>query len=138
MAIFSRALKADEVKREYEACQRIRARRPAVPRIAIDAALLKLSKAPTLKEILPYREALLVGEYRVKRVVRGKLDAATVRVAHWALLDGTPRTPATRKPGWSGRLNLEAFEANPQLKSLFLSDALEDDFEAVLYYDPAI
>lgn len=138
VALFSRALDADEVKREHEAYQRIRARRPPIPGIAIDAELVKLSKAPTLKEILPYREALLVGEYRVKQVVKGKLDAKTVRVAHWALLDGAPRTPATRKPGWSGRLNIETFEANPQLKSLFLSDTLEDNFEAVLYYDPAI
>ena len=36
------------------------------------------------------------------------------------------------------RLNLETFEANPQLKSPFLSDTLEDDFQAVLYYDSSI
>jgi hypothetical protein len=138
IAVFSRALNSDEVKREHESCQRIRARRPAVPEIAIDADLVKLSKSPTLKEILPYREALLVGEYRVKQVVKGKVDAKIIRVAHWALLDGAARAPTTRKPGWSGRLNLEAFDANPQLKSLFLSDTLEDNFEAVLYYDPSI
>jgi hypothetical protein len=138
MAVFSRALNGDEAKREYEAYQRIRARRPAVPRIALDAELVKLSKVPTLKDILPYREALLVGEYRVKQAVKGKLEAKTVRVAHWALLDGATQTPATRKPGWVGRLNLETFETNPQLKSLFLSDTLEDNFQAVLYYDPAI
>lgn len=62
----------------------------------------------------------------------------TVRVAHWALLDGVTRTPATRKPGWSGRLSLQVFEANPQLKSLSVSDTLRDDFQAVLYYDSAI
>ena len=61
-----------------------------------------------------------------------------MRVAHWALLDGAARSPTSRKPGWSGRLVLETFEANPQLKSLFLSDTLDDDFEAVLYYDSTI
>jgi len=80
----------------------------------------------------------VVAEYRVKKVVEGKLEPPTVRVAHWALLDGTARTPAGRKPGWSGRLSLEPFEANPQLKSLLVSDTLGDNFEAVLYYDPAI
>jgi hypothetical protein len=137
-AVFARALNGDEVKREYEAYQRIRTRRPTVPRIGVNAELIKLSKVPTLKEILPYREALLVAEYRVQKVVNGKLEAKSVRVAHWALLDGAARTPTTRKPGWSGRLDLEAFDANPQLKSLFVSDTLEDNFEAVLYYDPAI
>lgn len=138
VAVFSRALNADEVRREYQAYQRIRARRPAVAHLVVNAELIKLSKVPILKEILPYREALVVGEYRVKQVVEGKLEARTVRVAHWALLDGAARTPASRKPGWSGRLNLETFEANPQLKSLFMSDTLEDNFEAVLYYDSAI
>ncbi len=138
VAIFSRTLSADEVRREYEAYQRIRARRAAVPQLAVDAELISLSKIPTLKEILPYREALMVGEYRVTKVVDGKLEAATVRVVHWALLDGAARTPTTRKPGWSGRLNLEAFEANPQLKSLFLSDTLKENFEAELFYDSAI
>ena len=71
VAVFSRALNADEVKREHEAYQRIRARRPAVPHLVIDAELVKLSKVPTLKEIAPYREALVVGEYRVKQVVEG-------------------------------------------------------------------
>jgi hypothetical protein len=70
--------------------------------------------------------------------VEGKLEAQTVRVAHWALLDGAARSPASRKPGWSGRLDLEGSEANPQLKSLFLSDTLQDNFEATLYYDPSI
>ena len=134
----ARETEDDEVKREHEAYQRIRAQRPAISPVAVEVELVKLSKVPTLKEILPYREALLVGEYRVKQVVKGKLDAKTVRVAHWALLDGTARTPTTRKPGWSGELELESFEVNPQLKSLFLSDTLEDNFDAVLYYDPAI
>jgi hypothetical protein len=71
-------------------------------------------------------------------VVKGELKTPIVRVAHWALLDGAVRTPASRKPGWSGRISLETFEVNPQLKSLFLSDTLDDDFEAVLYYDWAI
>jgi hypothetical protein len=74
----------------------------------------------------------------VKQVVEGELKTQTVRVAHGALLDGAVRTPAARKPGWSGRISLETFEANPQLKSLFMSDTLDDDFEAVLYYDSAI
>jgi hypothetical protein len=138
IALYARALEAGEVQREYEAYRRIRSRRPAVPHWVVEAELVKLSKVPTLKEILPYREGLLVAEYRVKQPVEGKLEAKTVRVAHWALLDGAARTPTTRQPGWSGRLYLEAFEANPQLKSLYLSDTLGDDFEAALYYDPAI
>jgi hypothetical protein len=137
VVIFSRALAPDEVKRDYEAYGRIRAARPKVDQTEVEATLTSLSKVPTLREILPYREALVVAEYRVKQVVRGKLDAQTVRVAQWALLDGTPASPPSRHPGWTGRLTLERFDQNPQLKSLFLSDTLQDNFEAALYYDPS-
>jgi hypothetical protein len=109
-----------------------------VPHFLVDAEPVKLSKVPTLKEIASYREGLMVGEYRVKKVVEGQLEAQTVRVAHWALHDGVARTPTNRKPGWHGRLDLESFEANPRRRSLFLSDTLEDKFEAALYYDPSI
>ena len=95
------------MKREHQAYQRIRALRPTVAHLVVDVELIKLSKVPTMQEISPYREALVVGEYRVKQVVEGELKTQTVRVAHWALLDGAVRTPATRKPGWSGRINLE-------------------------------
>jgi hypothetical protein len=108
-----------------------------VERTEVEAALVSVSKVPTLQEILPYREALVVAEYRVKQVVHGKLDAQTVRVAQWALLDGTPASLTSRHPGWTGRLTLERFDQNPQLKSLFMSETLKDDFAAVLYYDPA-
>ncbi len=107
VAVFSRALNEEQVKREHQAYQRIAAPRPTVARLVIDAELIKLSKVPTLAEIAPYREALVLGEYRVKQVVEGELKTQTVRVAHWALLDGAARTPASRQPGWSGRLNLE-------------------------------
>ena len=80
-------------------------RPPTVAHLVVDVELVKLSKVPTMQEISPYREALVVGEYRVKQVVEGELKTQTVRVAHWALLDGAVRTPATRKPGWSGRIN---------------------------------
>lgn len=138
LALYSRALNAEEVTREHQAYQRIRSRRPTIPEIVVEAELVRLSKVPTLKEILPYREALMLAEYRVKKVIAGKLEAQIVRVAHWALLDGVARNPAARSPGWSGQLSLETFDANPQLKSLFMSDTLEDDFQAVLYYDSSI
>ena len=34
-----------------------------------------------------------MGEYRVKQVVEGELKTQTVRVAHWALLDGAATDP---------------------------------------------
>jgi len=50
IAVFSRALNADQVMREYQAYQRIRSRRPTVAALAVNAELVKLSKVPTLKE----------------------------------------------------------------------------------------
>ncbi len=136
IAIFSQALTSSGVELEYQTSRRIRASRPKFEQTVIEAQLVSRSQIPTLKQILPYRDALVLSEFRVKRVDAGKLDVKTVRVAQWALLDGAPAGPASRKPGWKGRLTLERLDQNPQLKSLFMSDTLEDDFAAKLYFDP--
>lgn len=138
IAIFARALAPSEVERDYAASRRIRAARPRVETAVIQAELLARSEVPTLKQVLPYREALLVSEYRVNRVTTGTLNPKTVRVAQWALLDGAAVGAAARKPGWKGRLTLERFDQNSQLESLFMSDTLKEDFDAVLYFDPAL
>jgi hypothetical protein len=44
--------------------------------------------------------------------------------------------PASRKPGWKGRLKVNRSNQSPQLKSLFMSDTLEDDFATERCFGP--
>lgn len=137
VAIYSRVLEPDEVDRnagEYH--KRLNARKP-VPRFEVTAKLVGKSPAPTLKDIRPYREALMVCKYRVTKMISGKLPDHEVLVEQWALLDGQPQPVTNLKPGADVRMVLEPSEANPQLKRFVRKDGFDSDRELLLprYYD---
>lgn len=122
LAIFSRELSAAEIAADAERALAALAAAPSVASAEVDAVLVARSRVPTLNEISPYRRALVVERWRVERVVAGQLAPGEIRVARWALLDGRATAAATLSPGARARLELEPFDAQPQLESLFLSD----------------
>ncbi len=97
--------------------------------------LLSRSDLPTLKQILPYRGALVNCEVEVLETLSGKPLKGKVRIAQWSLLDGQQLALIPAKPGDTAVLTIEPFEANPQLESILLSDTLEADWEVPQYYD---
>ena len=138
VAIFSRALSPAEVRRDAERYRaRLRSRRP-VPRAEVQAVLVETSAPPTLEEIKPYREALVVSKYRVSKVLSGSLSDGEreLLVTQWALLDGQPQRAVGLKPGAGVRLVLEPAEANPQLQRFVRKDDFDDDQELLIprYY----
>jgi hypothetical protein len=137
VAIFRRALSADEVRHDFEQYHNLTSARPPAPRIEVEAELLAQSPLPTLDEIKPYRSALVVYKYRVKKAISGKLPEPEVLVAHWALLDGRPEAVTQTKPGAVARLTLEPLERNAQLQRMVRKDAFEsdDDLTRPRYYD---
>ena len=138
VAIFSRALSSDEVRRDAAEYLRHVRSRAAAPRFAIDAELVGRSPLPTLDEIKPYRSALVVYKYRVAGPTPEPLAGQSdVLVAHWALLDGHPEPIADWQPGMKARLLLEPAERNPQLQRFVTKDEFddEDDLARPRYYD---
>ncbi len=94
------------------------------------------SKTPVLKEIQPYREALVIYEYAVTKLLSGKPPIPQrIRVAHWALLDGAGTGVEKRTDQASAHLVLDPFDANRQLQSTHQSDTLPEDFDMPLFYD---
>ncbi|MCM2268986.1 MAG: LamG domain-containing protein [Thermoanaerobaculia bacterium] len=92
-----------------------------VERLDVAARLLARSRPPTLDEISPYRQALLVEEYEL---VRGGGVPRRFRVARWALLDARPTAPLAIAVGATVALRLEPFAAQPQLEAVVLADTL--------------
>ncbi|MAF08901.1 hypothetical protein CMK11_00480 [Candidatus Poribacteria bacterium] len=134
VAIYRRVLDAAEARANYEAYRRVLESRDAVPELDARAKLLTRSDVPSLSEIQPYREALVVYEYDVENVMSGQDVAGRIRVAHWAILDGETLAVARWDEGQSLRLHLEPFANNPQLETFYMSDTLEPDFDVPLYY----
>jgi hypothetical protein len=139
VAIYDRVLGPAEVEEDHLRYRAKLDRRAPIPRRVVEARLRARSKIPTLAEISPYREALVVFEYEVEASPEGEPPPGRIRVAHWAILDGKtlPITRATE--GQVLRLAVEPFDANPQLESLYLADTLTDAGGLPLFYavDPS-
>jgi hypothetical protein len=133
VAIYSRFIEAREAAANARAyLERIGDREP-IERIEVRAKLAARSHVPTLEEIVPYREALVMYEYEVLEVLEGEVSDETIRVARWAILASCSRWRSTSRE--EERLTLEPFESNPQVANLYLSDTLELDPELPVYLD---
>jgi hypothetical protein len=134
IAIYDRPLTAEQVQQHWQAVRAKQAARPDITPTQIKAKLVAASEAPTLKQIAPYREALIVHEYQVLEHLAGpQPNAQRIRVVDWAMLDGDKQRGA--KPGGKPTaMTVEPFDAQPQLKSLYMADTLELDIETPMYY----
>jgi hypothetical protein len=131
LAIYARELPDGEIAEN--ARRALRARRAAgePARIEVEARPVARSRYPTLAEISPYRDALVVEEWEVVRAIAGDPGSARVQVVRWAILNGEPVAPGEG----TRRLLLEPFAEHPQLESLYLSSTLGEDPARPLLFD---
>jgi len=138
IAIYDRAITADEVRDNYaEYAKKLAARKP-LPQIEVEVSLVAKSDIPSTDDIAPYHSALVVCEYDVKKVLKGKYEEKKLRVAHWGLVYKKPTPIARAKPGHAAILTLEKFSDHSELGAEFLSDTLPEDFDLTLYVDPTV
>ena len=135
VALYARYLDAGEVGQNYAAFAAKFQTRKVVPRVEVQATLLAITETPRPIEIAPYREALVVYEYEVEKVMKGTLKPGKIRVAHFGILNGKSVPVAQIKVGASSRLALEAFSDHPELESITLRDTLPEDFERKLWVE---
>lgn len=136
IAIYNRIFNEVEARKNYESYVALHPYKYITP-LRVSAKLTRASHVPTLSEINPYREALVVNEYEVQQVLQGKCKARKIRVAQWAILGGDELVN-TYKTGDVFNLRLEPMDQNPQVDSIYASDSLEPDPGAVIYFDTAM
>jgi hypothetical protein len=137
IAIYNRIITAAEASREYDSYTAFHPKSNTSP-ILVTAKLISSSPMPTMKEIKPYREGLVLREYKVEKVLQGTCKLQTIRVAHWAILGGEELKKPTATPGTISTFSLVPFEQNPQLESTYISDTLDPDPDIPIYYDTAL
>jgi hypothetical protein len=135
VALYNRFMGAREAAANARAYLQLISERDPVERIEVRAKQVGRSHVPTLKEIVPYQEALVMFEYEVVEVLAGELGDQTIRVAHWGLLRGRRQSTVEREEGEEDRLVLEPFEDNPQVANSYLSDTLPLRLELPVYLD---
>jgi hypothetical protein len=134
VALYARALSAEEVAAESGAFAAAAAARQAVPRIELRAKLLRMDKLPTKATLPTYTQGMTAFEYEVEEVVKGKLPQKKIWVADWTMLEHAQTPVAERKLGEIYELTLVPFESQAQLKQEYVSDAERDD-DAPFFYD---
>ena len=137
VALYSRALSSEEAGANFAAYDAILKARPTTPRITLRGKLLAKTEVPDLKDIAPYRDALVVHEYEVEKILKGTYAPKKIRVARWGLLDARPSAVAREKPGESVALVVEPLKDHPQLEAAVLQNTLDENFDLDLYYDVA-
>ena len=135
LAVHGRALDKEELSRDRLAMAGILSGRKTPPQIEVQATLIGKSKIPDPREIAPYRNALIVNEYRVKKVLKGRYAQKTIRVAQWGMLDLKATPLAAQEPGTSVKLVLETFADHDELVPELISDTLKENFDLTLYTD---
>jgi hypothetical protein len=146
VAIYKRFLDASEAARNCAAYRKKLAGRKIPPQIEVQAVLRAASRVPEPRQIAPYRDALVIDEYEVEKILHagkdwrfdGKIEPGRkVRVAQWGILDGLKTALTEAQPGASYRLTLEVFANHPEkLDEMETSNSLDEDFETPLLYEP--
>jgi len=135
VAMYNRFIEEDEAAKNAAAVAADLAKRKTLPRIEVQATLIGKSKIPDPRQMAPYRNALIVNEYSVDKVLKGTYAGKTIRVAQWGMLDLKPTPLAALEPGASVKLVLETFADHDELVPELISDTLKEDFELKLYTD---
>lgn len=144
VAIYDRALGADEVRRNHELYVAKLLARPHLPHVEVEAKAVALSAIPTRRQMTPYRDALVVNEFEVTKVVAASKDWPTplapgqhVRVAQWGVIEDMRTELKDLKVGDGRRMTLEIYEKHPEkIDQIMTSNTLEIDADAPLFYEP--
>jgi hypothetical protein len=94
------------------------------------ATLTACSRVPSLREISPYRAALIVCEWEARDAAPGE---PRLRAAHWALREGERQPIATREPGATARLRVQPLAA-VETEGYPLFDTLPEAADLPVYY----
>jgi hypothetical protein len=132
IALYDRVLDPEEVRENYRRYRAMLESRPPMEIWRVDATLVQCSVRPVLDEITPYRDALMICEYRLESDIIGLDPGSPLRVAHWAILDG--QDVGTTEIDTLSKLELTRFDDNPQLESQVLSDTLDRLRQFPLFY----
>jgi hypothetical protein len=107
----------------------------AKAKIVVDAELLQKSEGMTKDRLGPYREGLVIYEWRVLKVSKGALTAKKIRVGHWGYYDDLPQDILNIKPGLTVKsMVILPFEHGSKLmRQAKQVDSLPEDFDANLF-----
>ena len=94
---------------------------PAVTKVTgnvfleIEATVEAASPVSSAAQIAPYTASVTWIRYKVDKVLKGKYDAPSIVVVHWGMVGAEPTPAASWRPGTKQRLEIDLFQAHPEL-----------------------
>jgi hypothetical protein len=114
-------------------------RKPPTDLVTVEATLTAMSRVPTLKDLSTYTAGLMAFEWKVDKVVSGKLDDKSILVYHWSYIDRKPQPAASWKTGEQRKLTLRPWAEVADVKRLCLSeDIVPGRVKMLAFYDTAM
>ena len=133
LAVFPRALTAEEAAGEAAASKALQAGRKPATTVRFRGTVLRQAKTSDLVAIRPYTRSMTAAEYKVEQVLEGEWKQPTITVLHWMIMDSKRLPIADRKLDTAVELSVERLDQQPQLVEC-RSDELEGDIDADLFY----
>lgn len=103
--------------------------------IEVEAKLVEMTAAPSVKAVAPYPRALRTFLYEVQKVHRGKYEEKQIMVVRWAIW-GREQLRDAAKVGTVERLTVQPWFSVDGFRTERVVNTLSA-FDLVLYYDPS-
>ena len=105
--------------------------------IELKGLLVEKSAAPKIRQIGPYRRAMVYNCYKLDELSRKIIGSSYCAVAHWCILDNQYVSGVPKKVGQNYELLVEPFSDNPQIKRERQFNDLSR-FDLKLFYDVSV
>jgi hypothetical protein len=103
-------------------------------RLVVNVRLTRPGPIPTPQAILPYRNALVVNEYRILDVTTGTYAEREIPIAQWVIRNGRALAQARKIAGAAFTLTVERYDTHAELEGeRLISDSKASSLP--LYYD---
>ena len=139
-AAYTRELTVDELYANEQAAKAIaKALFADTKQATVEVELLAMTPVPELEKIRPYRSALLAEEYKVVRVVSGRMSSLKpgmkIRIFRYGIRAGDKTELKDTKLGDRSQIPIQSYDSDPKFSREFQVDALDPDISIPLFVD---
>lgn len=137
---YSRELSADEIQAIDKAVKdKTKALFADTAKITIEGEMTAFTPVPELERIRPYRSALLAEEYKVTRVVTGRMSSVKpgmkIRIFRYGIKAGEKTAVKDAKVGSHATMLIQPFDSDPKFGREFSVNDLDPDITIPQFVD---
>ncbi|MCC5788208.1 MAG: hypothetical protein JJT75_01125 [Opitutales bacterium] len=103
--------------------------------LVVEAELLKKAPVPSLSDIAPYDEAVVLYLWEIEEVISGEMEAEQIGVFHWGYYDRKEQGIEHWRTGRTRRLTLSPWATRPELHTIQSVEPEGVDYAMPIFMD---